>query len=130
MHIIPPLFLVFPFVLLLLLIAIGPIFLEKFWHHHYSKVSVGLGAFVFLYYGFAMDNFTHPLETIGEYISFISLLTILFVASGGIYVFVDIERIIRAERLERSTHKPEVGGSIPLPSTKYQGSFVAPLFFH
>ena len=91
MHIIPPLFLVFPFVLLLLLIAIGPIFLEKFWHHHYSKVSVGLGAFVFLYYGFAMDNFTHPLETIGEYISFISLLTILFVASGGIYVFVDIE---------------------------------------
>lgn len=91
MQIIPPLFLVFPFVLLLLLIAIGPIFLEKFWHHHYSKVSVGLGAFVFLYYGFAMDNFTHPLETIGEYISFISLLTILFVASGGIYVFVDIE---------------------------------------
>jgi Na+/H+ antiporter NhaD/arsenite permease-like protein len=91
MHIIPPLFLVFPFVLLLLLIAIGPIFLEKFWHHHYSKVSVGLGVIVFLYYGFAMDNFTHPLETIGEYISFISLLTILFVASGGIYVFVDIE---------------------------------------
>ncbi len=91
MHTIPPLFLVFPFVLLLLLIAIGPIFLEKFWHHHYSKVSVGLGAIVFLYYGFAMDNFTHPLETIGEYISFISLLTILFVASGGIYVFVDIE---------------------------------------
>jgi Na+/H+ antiporter NhaD/arsenite permease-like protein len=91
MHTIPPLFLVFPFVLLLLLIAIGPIFLEKFWHHHFSKVSVGLGAFVFLYYGFAMDNFTHPLETIGEYISFISLLTILFVASGGIYVFVDIE---------------------------------------
>jgi Na+/H+ antiporter NhaD/arsenite permease-like protein len=91
MHTIPPLFLVFPFVLLLLLIAIGPIFLEKFWHHHYSKVSVGLGAFVFLYYGFAMDNFTHPLETIGEYISFISLLTILFIASGGIYVFVDIE---------------------------------------
>ena len=91
MHIIPPLFLVFPFVLLLLLIAIGPIFLEKFWHHHYSKVSVGLGAIVFLYYGLVMDNFSHPLETIGEYVSFISLLTILFVASGGIYVFVDIE---------------------------------------
>ena len=91
MHIIPPLFLVFPFVLLLLLIAIGPIFLEKFWHHHYSKVSVGLGAIVFLYYGLVMDNFSHPLETIGEYVSFISLLTVLFVASGGIYVFVDIE---------------------------------------
>jgi Na+/H+ antiporter NhaD/arsenite permease-like protein len=91
MHTIPPLYLVFPFVLLLILIAIGPIFLQKFWHHHYSKVSVGLGAIVFLYYGFEMDNFIHPLETIGEYISFISLLTILFVASGGIYVFVDIE---------------------------------------
>jgi len=91
MHNIPQLFLVFPFVLLLLLIAIGPIFLEKFWHHHYSKVSVGLGAIVFLYYGLVMDNFSHPLETIGEYVSFISLLTVLFVASGGIYVFVDIE---------------------------------------
>lgn len=91
MHQIPPLFLVFPFVLLLLLIAIGPLFLEKFWHHHYAKVSVGLGAVVLLYYGIAMDNFLHPLESLAEYVSFISLLTILFVASGGIYVFVDIE---------------------------------------
>ncbi len=91
MHQLPPLILVFPFVLLLLLIAIGPIFLEKFWHHHYSKVSVGLGAIVFLYYGIAMDNFLHPLETMAEYVSFISLLTILFVSSGGIFAFIDVE---------------------------------------
>lgn len=91
MHNLPPLFLVIPFISLLLLIAIGPIFLSKFWHHHYSKVSVGLGAIVFLYYGFAMDNFAHPLETLAEYISFISLLTILYVASGGIFVFIDVE---------------------------------------
>ncbi len=91
MHQLPPLFLVFPFVILLLLIAIGPIFLSKFWHHHFQKVSVGLGAVVFLYYGLMMDSFSHSLETIAEYISFISLLTILFVASGGIYAFIDAE---------------------------------------
>jgi Na+/H+ antiporter NhaD/arsenite permease-like protein len=91
MHQLPPFLLVFPFIILLLLIAIGPIFLSKFWHHHFQKVSVGLGAVVFLYYGFAMDNFSHPLETIAEYVSFISLLTILFVASGGIYAFIDVE---------------------------------------
>jgi Na+/H+ antiporter NhaD/arsenite permease-like protein len=91
MHHLPPFLLVFPFIILLLLIAIGPIFLSKFWHHHFQKVSVGLGAIVFLYYGFAMDNFLHPLETMAEYVSFISLLTILFVASGGIYAFIDVE---------------------------------------
>jgi Na+/H+ antiporter NhaD/arsenite permease-like protein len=91
MHQLPPLLLVFPFVILLLLIAIGPIFLSKFWHHHFQKVSVGLGAVVFLYYGFVMDSFLHSLETIAEYISFISLLTVLFVASGGIYAFIDVE---------------------------------------
>lgn len=91
MYQLPPLLLVFPFVILLLLIAIGPIFLDKFWHHHFQKVSVGLGAVVFLYYGLVMDSFSHSLETIAEYISFISLLTILFVASGGIYAFIDVE---------------------------------------
>lgn len=91
MHQLPSLLLVFPFVILLLLIAIGPIFLSKFWHHHFQKVSVGLGAVVFLYYGFVMDSFLHSLETIAEYISFISLLTVLFVASGGIYAFIDVE---------------------------------------
>ena len=91
MHQLPPLLLVFPFVILLLLIAIGPIFLSKFWHHHFQKVSVSLGAVVFLYYGFVMDSFSHSLETIAEYISFISLLTVLFVASGGIYAFIDVE---------------------------------------
>jgi Na+/H+ antiporter NhaD/arsenite permease-like protein len=91
MHHMPSIYLVFPFIALLLLIAIGPIFFAKFWHHQYAKISVGLGAVVFLYYGFVMDNFLHPLETIAEYISFISLLVILFVASGGIFVFVDVE---------------------------------------
>lgn len=91
MHAIPPLLLVFPFMGLLLFIASGPVLFPKVWHHHYAKISLGLGAIVFFYYGFAMDNFLHPLETIAEYISFISLLLILFVASGGIYVFADME---------------------------------------
>jgi len=91
MHTIPPFFLTVPFISLLLLIAIGPIFLEKFWHKHYAKVSVLLGTFVLLYYGLVLDNFKHPLETLAEYVSFISLLNVLYVSSGGIYLFIDIE---------------------------------------
>lgn len=91
MHTLPSLLLVLPFITLLLLIAIGPLFFEKFWHHHFSKVSVGLGLVVLLYYGFVLHNFHSPLESLAEYISFISLLTILFVSSGGIFAFIDVE---------------------------------------
>lgn len=87
----PPLWLVLPFVSLLLMIATGPLFFAGFWHHHYKKVSLGLGLLVALYYGFMLQNWVLPVETLAEYVSFISLLTILYVASGGIYLFVDVE---------------------------------------
>ena len=35
------------------------------------------------------------------------------------YVFVDIERKGKPQGSWRRTHKPEVGGSIPLPATIY-----------
>jgi Na+/H+ antiporter NhaD/arsenite permease-like protein len=82
---------VIPFVLLLLLIATGPIFFEKFWHHYYPHIAVGLGLIVAAYYLFALHNFVLPVEALSEYFSFISLLTVLFVASGGIYMFIDVE---------------------------------------
>ena len=45
------------------------------------------------------------------------------------YVFVDIERKGKPQGSWRRTHKPEVGGSIPLPATKNQGSFAVAIFF-
>jgi len=85
--VLPPIWLVIPFVILLLMIATGPLFFPHLWEHHYPKIAMTLGTIVALYYGFAMDHGVHNLlHTLEEYISFIALLTALFVASGGILI--------------------------------------------
>ncbi len=83
----PPIWLVAPFAILLLMIATGPLFYPHLWEHHYPKIAVTLGTVVAVYYGFLMDHGTMSLlHTLEEYISFIALLTALFVASGGILI--------------------------------------------
>ena len=83
----PPYWLVAPFALLLIMIATGPLFYPHLWEHHYPKIAIALGAFVAVYYGFLMDHgVLSLLHTLEEYISFIALLTALFVASGGILI--------------------------------------------
>ena len=89
-HHLPPVWLVAPFILLLLMIATGPLLYAHFWEHHYSKVSIGLGGVVAAYYGFLMDQgakiLLHSLE---EYLSFLALITALFVVSGGILIRIE-----------------------------------------
>lgn len=87
----PPVWIVLPFVLLLLLIATGPVLFPKFWHHYYKAISVSLGVLVAAYYFISLHNAVLPIEAMAEYISFISLLTVLYIASGGIYLFFDME---------------------------------------
>ncbi len=87
----PPLWLVSPFVFLLMSIAVMPVLFSHFWHKYYKLISIGLGLFVMTYYVVVLDNMVLPIESLAEYASFISLLTILYVASGGIYIFVDVE---------------------------------------
>lgn len=86
----PPVWLVAPFVALLLMIATGPLFYHRFWERHYPKVAIGLGSFVSLYYAFMMEHgprtLLHALE---EYLSFIALITALFVVSGGILIRIE-----------------------------------------
>ncbi|OOG70694.1 sodium:proton antiporter [Algoriphagus sp. A40] len=84
-----PAWLVIPFVTLLLMIATGPLFYEHFWHHNYPKVAIGFSLLVVLYYLFVLDNVHAPVHALAEYIQFISLLTCLFVASGGILIEID-----------------------------------------
>ncbi len=87
---VPPIWLVIPFMLLLVLIAIGPLFFPHFWEHHYPKISLGLGGLVVLYYLLAIPHGTHAMShTLEEYISFMALLTALFVAAGGILIQID-----------------------------------------
>lgn len=87
----PAIYSIIPFLLLLLLIAAGPVFFNKLWHKYYHLISIGLGLITASYYLIALQNYILPIEAISEYFSFISLLVILFVASGGIYLFIDIE---------------------------------------
>ncbi len=82
---------VIPFVVLLLMIATGPLFFEHFWHHYYPVVAVALAALVIGYYIFGLHDTGAPIHSLAEYIQFIALLAGLFMASGGILINVDKE---------------------------------------
>lgn len=88
-HELPNTVMVIPFVILLVMIATGPILYPHFWEHQYPKVSVLLGTIVVIYYTFFLHNTTSLLHTAAEYFSFIALLASLFFASGGIMIKVD-----------------------------------------
>lgn len=86
----PPVWLVMPFVILLLMIATGPLFYHRFWERHYPGVATGLAAIVVAYYGFMIEHGLHILEhTLEEYLSFIALISSLFVVSGGILIRIE-----------------------------------------
>lgn len=79
---------VVPFALLLLCIALMPLFAAHFWEHHYPKVAVGLGLITAGYYAFVLKDW-HPLHhAAAEYVSFMALVGSLFVISGGINIRV------------------------------------------
>lgn len=86
----PPVWLVLPFVALLLMIATGPLFYPHHWHHHYPKYAVGLGLLALAGYAAAgLGAATPALHAVEEYVAFIALLTALFVASGTILLKTD-----------------------------------------
>jgi Na+/H+ antiporter NhaD/arsenite permease-like protein len=83
----PPVWLSAPFILLLFMIATGPLFYPHIWERHYAKISIGFGGVVAAWYVFFMEQGIGTLRhTFEEYISFIALITALFVTSGGILV--------------------------------------------
>jgi len=80
---------VLPFVILLGMIATGPLFYHHFWEKYYPVIAILLGLVTVFYYIFFLGD-THSLvHTAAEYLSFIALLSSLFVASGGILIRVD-----------------------------------------
>jgi len=85
----PPVWLVIPFMAILILIATGPLFFQHHWHHHYPKYAVGLGLIVAAYYIFVLDSILPMKHAISEYFSFIALVASLFIAASGIFVNVN-----------------------------------------
>lgn len=88
-HILPDPFIVIPFIVLLLMIATGPLFYHHFWERNYPKIAITLGSITVLYYLIILNDSHSLIHTAAEYISFIALLSSLFVASGGILIRVD-----------------------------------------
>lgn len=86
----PPLWMVIPFVVLLLLIAILPLVAEHWWESNFNKAIVSglLGLPLGIFY-ITHDSLT-LIHTMAEYISFIVLLFALFTISGGILLKGDI----------------------------------------
>lgn len=87
----PPLWLVLPFVAILLLIALGPLFFAHHWHRHYPRYAMGLGAFVAAYYIFVMDSIVPMEHAASEYISFIALVASLFIAASGVFLNLNLK---------------------------------------
>lgn len=78
-----------PFIVLLIMIATGPLLFRHFWEHHYPKIAIFLGMITVLYYLFVINDTGSLFHTLAEYLSFIALLSSLFAASGGILIKVD-----------------------------------------
>lgn len=75
-----------PFVVLLAIIALGPLWAPAWWSRHYPKVAFGLGAITLTYYLVGLHAHHRVLEVAHEYASFIALIGSLFVVSGGIHI--------------------------------------------
>src|SRR5260370_2416043 len=77
-----------PFVGLLAMIALAPLFFANWWGRHFLKVAFGLGAITLVYYLAGLHAEERVLHTAIEYLSFICLIGSLFVVSGGIHINV------------------------------------------
>ncbi|MBA4327007.1 MAG: sodium:proton antiporter [Polaromonas sp.] len=79
-----------PFAGLLLSIALMPLLMPAFWHHHFGKVAAAwtLAFFVpfALMFGLPVAGISLVHALVAEYIPFIILLTALFTVAGGIFI--------------------------------------------
>lgn len=91
-----PAWLMIPFGLMLLMIAIGPLVAEHWWEKNANKLIVslllGVPTAVYLIVAYGMDG-VHALEhqVIFDYVPFIILLLSLYVITGGIHFSGDLK---------------------------------------
>jgi Na+/H+ antiporter NhaD/arsenite permease-like protein len=81
-------FMIIPFILLLISIAIMPFVNPHWWERKYPYVALGLAGVAIFYYVFILQNGTRIIYSANEYFSFIALIGSLFVVSGGIHISV------------------------------------------
>ena len=84
----PSPYLLIPFALQLLGIALMPFLAPHWWERHYAKVSVALGSFTVLYYLLVLQCGSRFLEPLHEYVGFVVIMASLFTVAGGIHIRV------------------------------------------
>lgn len=86
-----PFYSVGPFIAMLLVIAILPLIIPRWWEKNINKlyISLVLGIPIGIYYIY--NSPPSLIYTIEEYLSFIILLTCLYIVSGGILLMGDIQ---------------------------------------
>ncbi len=77
-----------PFILLLLAIALMPLVARSWWDRYYGAVAVGLSIPTIAYYLFILNSPGRMAHSGLEYISFIVLIGSLYVVAGGIHINV------------------------------------------
>jgi Na+/H+ antiporter NhaD/arsenite permease-like protein len=77
-----------PFIFLLGLIALGPLFFAGWWGRNYGRVASALAILVVAYYCLGLKEIPRVQEVLHEYVSFITLVGSLFVVAGGIRMTV------------------------------------------
>ncbi|HSI91350.1 MAG TPA: sodium:proton antiporter, partial [Adhaeribacter sp.] len=85
-----PFYLLIPFLLLIGMIASGPVLFSHFWHKYYRAIAVALGLVMLVIYVFVRQDYHMTVETLADYASFAILLSSLYVAAGGIYINVNL----------------------------------------
>ncbi|MBV9008182.1 MAG: sodium:proton antiporter [Verrucomicrobia bacterium] len=84
----PHLFMLLPFVVMLLCIALLPLILQHHWERYYHWVAILLAAIPVGYYALVLKQPRRLLHEAGDYFSFIALIGSLFVVTGGIHIAV------------------------------------------
>ena len=87
-HQLPGPWLLLPFLLQLLAIALMPFCALHWWERNLPKVSLLLGGGVVAYYLFAVQGNMRLLDALHEYAGFIILMASLFIVAGGIHIGV------------------------------------------
>ena len=84
----PSPWMIIPFGVILLCIALMPFVNLHWWEKNYHRVAVTLGLFTCGYYFFILGESHRLLDVAHEYIGFIALIGSLFIVAGGVHIRV------------------------------------------
>jgi Na+/H+ antiporter NhaD/arsenite permease-like protein len=77
-----------PFVILLVAIALAPVIAQHHWERHYHKLCVALAGIVCLCYLFVVNQFARVVHAGIDYLTFMVVVGSFFVVAGGIHLRV------------------------------------------